>query len=807
MTTLADLARPYQLRMTNEIHHIHHTVGAAHAYAQAPTGTGKTFLMFLYGETQPGLKIIVAGQSNLIRQHKETLDEMVASGLINPDEWYIDTWQGVVALIKSGKHAALQSAAVLFFDECHIGGSKGAVKRPSQERDQINNKSYRAIIENIAPKKRVNVSATTWDVNEQVLGQRDGHVTIMTYEEGYAEGYLHPVSLNRVDVGTDMTFKIKNIEEATGEDFHVLAEKTPEELYAFLRNEAHRRGERISVKDITGVVEHRLKTMIDLYATNHLGEKAIFYCPNTYYANWAANHFNKRMIRKNGEGAWGDAVHSNIEVNIDPVIDDFKDTDLKRVLFVVGMLNEGFDYPSLALAFDCAFSPANVRRMLQWIGRVIRTVKDGIKPLSQYYYAVDVVHLFSKSGKGLVIRDDFQTPGSLTNLTDDDRAFGMMAFADRVGMVAMADELADTAEQRLAANIPGSEIVVEHTDVENDDGEHDTIRIARTPFFTVELVDGSVNRGRIAYRDLFASVNMSEENKLFVIAMARNNEHRPSQNTKLGACFQNYISPNSKAYDPNFHQLIKDLRPDWFINSAVKMKEYLISRARNGDECPSTYKHSTDHKIGMALRRYVNPNTNVYDLVFDQTIRSLRPDWFDESTASLKKKMLIQMAVNNESQPTRGSHPQLALAFYRFINPASDRYDADFTINIRGLRPDWFENKNDSFEEELVLMAKSKKPRPRQKTEIGAFLTRCTTGKNKNSDFSLKLRELRPDWFIPTSTSNKEKLVGIAKSGVPRPPFSSKMGQALSCYTTKSGCYDEEFYYTLIHLRPDWFKS
>ena len=38
------------------------------------------------------------------------------------------------------------------------------------------------------------------------------------------------------------------------------------------------------------------------------------------------------------------------------------------------------------------------------------------------------------------------------------------------------------------------------------------------------------------------------------------------------------------------------------------------------------------HPLGMVLGNYTNSKSDSYDPVFDQELRSLRPDWFTRST-------------------------------------------------------------------------------------------------------------------------------------------------------------------------------
>ena len=89
------------------------------------------------------------------------------------------------------------------------------------------------------------------------------------------------------------------------------------------------------------------------------------------------------------------------------------------------------------------------------------------------------------------------------------------------------------------------------------------------------------------------------------------------------------------------------------------------------------------------------------------------------------------------------------------------------------------------------------------------------TGKSKTYDpvFDKEIRGLRPDWFENTTIKKKEKLLKLAKSGGKRPstyandPKERQLGQALSSYTCKTKTtYDPVFDKKIRGLRPDWFE-
>jgi hypothetical protein len=127
-----------------------------------------------------------------------------------------------------------------------------------------------------------------------------------------------------------------------------------------------------------------------------------------------------------------------------------------------------------------------------------------------------------------------------------------------------------------------------------------------------------------SFNKSISSVNYKKQK---LIDMAKNGEPRPSQKTKLGRVLSEYTKKSSSCFDDNFYKIIIKLRPDWFVSQkegASQKKKKLIEMARNGDNRPSF-----ETKIGQALSNYTRESSFVYDLVFDKTIRKLRPDWFD----------------------------------------------------------------------------------------------------------------------------------------------------------------------------------
>lgn len=600
-----DISRDFQKRMSGDVHLIHKK--SSHAYIQAPTGVGKTFLMIQHGEKyhQSSVKVILAGSKRLVTQHQEEIAELNTKGLISDvDKWVVMTWQLAIRAVKIGEshrdYSLLQKAGIMFFDECHFGGTSG--------------KSIKKVRETFKPELWVNVSATPWDVNEEALGKVKGHTTYMSYEEAYKKGYLNPLTLHRVDVGLEMTLKAKEIEAITGKPFYQIAEKSPEEVVKILEGIGRERGTRITAKDVEKVVEYRIKVMIELYGSEHLGEKSLFWVPNISYVEFAVDYFNDVMVRKCGEGAWADGVTSeNSNAVNEQIISDFMESEDKRALFVVYMLNEGYNHPELRLGFDCSFNPSNIRRMLQKMGRTMRP--NNGKGTSHYYYAVDVRTLLSSGGMVLRIRDDFQTPESLAHLNPDDTKFGMEAFADRFSLVYGGE--GGFNKRKIA--VKNENVTVITKKIEGID-----VRMASIPFFTIEKVKGSNRKKRSKFRDLFRS-SASERKKQreqleedLIQAITRGEE--PAGESKLRKFMFDCCDPKHALYNKKVRKVLYKHRRSWVSRTLNFQKWLYLQRLKERKALPPT------RVAKFGIEELVDVCSPHYDATFTAKIKKVHPD-------------------------------------------------------------------------------------------------------------------------------------------------------------------------------------
>jgi hypothetical protein len=139
------------------------------------------------------------------------------------------------------------------------------------------------------------------------------------------------------------------------------------------------------------------------------------------------------------------------------------------------------------------------------------------------------------------------------------------------------------------------------------------------------------------------------------------------------------------SYDESFAELIKKLRPDWFIKPSDIMKKKIIKIAKSNKNKPKNKTKERD-----ALNRYTDKNSSSYDEFFTKLIKKLRPDWFIRSVDAMKQ-VIINMAKSGKNRPDKKTKEGQSLE--RYINQNSNCYDENFKKTIKKLRPDWFRKK------------------------------------------------------------------------------------------------------------------
>lgn len=116
------------------------------------------------------------------------------------------------------------------------------------------------------------------------------------------------------------------------------------------------------------------------------------------------------------------------------------------------------------------------------------------------------------------------------------------------------------------------------------------------------------------------------ENKSILIQLAHTDGKKPRAASRLGKALANYTNPRLTTYDAEFHQKIKDLRPEWaprVHERVARKKELLITFARLGFQRPAMRSD-----LGIGLRAYTAPSHPSYDFEFTSMLRRLAPTWF-----------------------------------------------------------------------------------------------------------------------------------------------------------------------------------
>lgn len=145
--------------------------------------------------------------------------------------------------------------------------------------------------------------------------------------------------------------------------------------------------------------------------------------------------------------------------------------------------------------------------------------------------------------------------------------------------------------------------------------------------------DTQIRRLRPDWFSNTRSIKTSSFHKTEILKIAKGGGPRPTSRSKLGILLYNYIIRSSKCYDQDFDNIIRNLRPDWFdiprINNARnKRKTLLLQAARDSDRLPPAFTN--------ALRNYTDTTSRAYDADFHAMIRHIRPDWFTKTIVTIE---------------------------------------------------------------------------------------------------------------------------------------------------------------------------
>ena len=142
-----------------------------------------------------------------------------------------------------------------------------------------------------------------------------------------------------------------------------------------------------------------------------------------------------------------------------------------------------------------------------------------------------------------------------------------------------------------------------------------------------------------------------------------------------------------------------------------------------------------------------------------------------------------------------------------------NNYDHEFTNFLKTIRPEWFpQNRIEQEKNRLLELAKSGMPRPLNNSKDHHKLEyyTCLCKKGFDENFYAEIVKIRPDWFPSVRTKQqKDKLLEMAKNGEKRPSSkNTKLGKILPCYLNpNSRSYDQAFTEEIKRIRPDWFRS
>lgn len=643
-----------------------------HMYMCAPTGTGKSRAIFEIIEALavPGTHYLMVGMGAIVRQHRNSFlsygcrliaETDDANIMITPSgqRIVIETWQTLMSYARCA--VDVEPCGFLLFDECHLGGASEG------------NLSFPVIKTYLMPEKMVLISATTQSANEQLLGQKAGHTFIYSLAEAYEDGLLNPVELVEVHSGTLGT--IARVESAYGksiEQLEVLSDSDLQTVAEKLSN----KNVALTQESVRRVVEHRHDVMIDLYRSKHLGQQAIFFSPSIEAAEAACGRFN----RKATGSAHAQFVHSDRK-DSGNMIDQFRAGRI-TVLFVVGMLQEGFDMPSLALAFDCRFyrrwNMGRIARFIQKIGRLMR-VESG-KPPSTYYYARDIMDYYSHGDV-----DQPDAPNLEAFALAGDYAAGEMS-ADEFAISAAAG----VARVLIEANGGvGDRPIWTLGDIEMKQGEVREVEAAgetvkTVPTWLYSLVDVSESKlsKTVNLTTLFS--NSSSDPKKVALLDVPVGDRRPAKLTNLGSALDRYTTVSSAAYDEHFANAIRARQPKWFPKNSAARKQMLL------DIPVGTSRADVPKELKGFLQKYTSPTSNSHDPAFEQALRTRHPMWQFKSgngNSSEKKENILAIPEGNK----RPSHlTELGRALARYLTPSAQSYDPEFEQAIRAKNPDWF---------------------------------------------------------------------------------------------------------------------
>jgi superfamily II DNA or RNA helicase len=773
-----------------------------HVYVVAPTASGKSYFMFHAIEQLPGdVHVICVGMSNIVDQHLGEfrkygcVDAVDVHGLgatlITPEgkTAIINTWQGL------GSKMPDVAIASLTVDEIHLGGS-------GEKSQTLPN-----IRKNFKPKKRIFVSATIQTVSENNLGAPiKANTYVYKMSEAMLDDILQPVDLVEVQTGTRLKFErdVAAIEAETGEDIEVTTKSNAraktkvivgddlEDAAAQMRDEycGHLNNR------INDIVKHRHEAMMQVYLAKHCGQQALFFCPRVgsegvYGAKDAAARFNslarRTCVRAGKKTPRAASIYANgmPEGEIATTIAEFKAGNIE-VLFVVGMLQEGFDHAPLALAFDCRFyrrwTPARVARMTQKIGRIMRKDKSKVGS-SLYYYARDITDFYDDA----LMRS--KTPGhpalddDASNLFDGETVADLADVKDAAGAAAAlikssqegssgtddvevnesdvemldVDDLDDEVEDDVVGSLDDAE---ESETIETAEVKTKRIRMVKTPLWRLKSVHDHVIVRRFSFALLFKKkLEVIDRFDYYMDLLVAGTCPTPTQRggtteqSRFYAFLSSLKNPN-KANRPDLYDLLVAENSmckiaDWFDRTEKRFHDYMAMLDAGTCPTPTQRGGTTEQSRFYAfLSSLKNPNKanrpDLYDLLVAKNSMCKIADWFDRTEKRFHDYMAMLDAGTCPTPKQRGGTTEQT-QFYRFLirlkSPKAtnrpDLYDLLVAKNSMCRIADSFDRTEKRFHYYMAMLDAGTCPVPNrggttEQSQFNRFLSRLKDPKQAN---------------------------------------------------------------------------
>ena len=610
----------------------------------APTGSGKTLTSLFAGITHAkanGYKHIlwVAHQKHLSEQPMTTAFGALGIaptsdpniGIIDDIAVHCITWQAAKKKIDKFKYD------MLIVDEVHQGSS-----------NETEHKTFKKLLKAYNYKAQLYVSATPTGLDKKLfkgmmdkLGRFKASYKVTTpYSVLKDKGYLCNVLFKSVQ--TEDTIKLKRLADGVIEAHEGSLLDLTDDLIQ----------KEVNIKDPINVAklkESVANSMLAVYFSEEV--KSVETTPPTLIfansiddagdATSAVNlqtNLRRRFAKKFGrvDKNFVQIAHSRndrSDFTSSELLTQFKD-NVFRILIVVGMAKEGYDYPALEVILDFRPSYNNTKLFIQKTGRLLR---PSAKKTYGRHYIPDTVSLYiDQEG----VKKDLNTEviGRIKQATSD-----AGVSSDDEGLEQIVNLTRTTAQLAVENGIENPQLSnsfdVEQIVEESQEDEQDlnlpklptkkkAVTIVTSPYIIDTAYAGKCN---FVSEHLFSSIETKvgspdpDGNKAQLIALARSGAARPAKRKhKLGVALMSYTSPSSYCYDEEFTKLIKQLAPHWFLDTAALNKQELIALARSGTARPNQKKD----KLGSALTTYTSPSHGCYDEEFTKLIKQLAPHWF-----------------------------------------------------------------------------------------------------------------------------------------------------------------------------------